>query len=547
MEDYEFEGETPGNNGIYINGINYSYLISKSEKDKDKLIIKLYDATNKSNKYYTYSGDITKLKKDIKFLESYENLDDIIICLNDIFNKGNANVNKIEGKYKLQLIYIKSGIIKRSIIQLFENENKHKKYNELEERINKIENDYKNLYNKYEELKIKKENDIRNIIKETIFDNNIQNKLFENLENIFLSKYNLNNISKNKNQNNNKENNIINKVGDIVNIKGNKINQEINVAQKKLNKNINFINDIKSNNNNYIILQVKIDEQDLNKNIRLLIQVNTYKYYFNFEKDDFETIIDNQIVNIKYKNTNGDFKCDEKSKNCELSQKIEHNLNTRYKYYWNFTTTGIHTVKIIFKKKLSQYNYLFSSCKNIYKIDCSNFDCSQVINCSYMFYNCSPLTEINLGKLDFSLTNNFSWMFYGCSNLEKIDVSYFNTTNSKSFRVMFNGCAKLKEINISKFKTTNCEDIYGIFSGCTSLESIDMLNWDIKNINNIEYLFAGCSKLKNIKMNFNNNKKLSSNLVFYWLPTEGKFTYKKGTNCEELLKKLPKNWKITQE
>ena len=67
MEDYDFEGETPGNNGIYINGIDYSYLISKSEKDKDKLIIKLYDAINKSNKYFLYSGDITKLKKILNF------------------------------------------------------------------------------------------------------------------------------------------------------------------------------------------------------------------------------------------------------------------------------------------------------------------------------------------------------------------------------------------------------------------------------------------------------------------------------------------------
>ena len=31
-------------------------------------------------------------------------------------------------------------------------------------------------------------------------------------------------------------------------------------------------------------------------------------------------------------------------------KKIEYNLNMQYEYYLNFTTTGIHTVKIIFKK-----------------------------------------------------------------------------------------------------------------------------------------------------------------------------------------------------
>ena len=73
---------------------------------------------------------------------------------------------------------------------------------------------------------------------------------------------------------------------------------------------------------NYIILQVKIDEEDLNKEIRLLNQVKTNESDYNFGKDDIETIIDNQIVNIMFEND---------------------------KYYWNFTTTGTHTIKIIIK------------------------------------------------------------------------------------------------------------------------------------------------------------------------------------------------------
>ena len=73
---------------------------------------------------------------------------------------------------------------------------------------------------------------------------------------------------------------------------------------------------------NYIILQVKIDEEDLNKEIRLLNHVKTNENDYNFGKDDIETIIDNQIVNIMFEND---------------------------KYYWNFTTTGTHTIKIIIK------------------------------------------------------------------------------------------------------------------------------------------------------------------------------------------------------
>ena len=138
-------------------------------------------------------------------------------------------------------------------------------------------------------------------------------------------------------------------------------------------------------------------------------------------------------------------------------------------------------------------------------------------------------------------------MFSGCINLEKLDVSYFNTNNSKSFEYMFFECFKLKEINVSKFNTTNCEDISFMFCGCYSLESIDMLNWDMKNINDIKYLFKYCSKLKNIKMNYNNNKKLSFYEIFDGLPEGGSFVWKKGINCNELLKLLPVSWNRTQE
>ena len=153
MEEYEYEdnfkGETPGNIGLYINGINYTYSIYKSDYDNKTLIIKLYDSTNGSNIYYTYESDISKYKKDIQFLESFNNLDEIIKCLNDIFNKGNVQVEEKQGEYNLKLIYIKSVNNKISNIHLIKHE---KKLNdELEDKINKLENNYKDLYDKYEE------------------------------------------------------------------------------------------------------------------------------------------------------------------------------------------------------------------------------------------------------------------------------------------------------------------------------------------------------------------------------------------------------------
>ena len=330
--------------------------------------------------------------------------------------------------------------------------------------------------------------------------------------------------------------------------------------------------------NNYIIIQVKIDENNLNEDISLFNQVSTYKYFSNFEKDDIETIIDGQTVPIKFKIGDCDideYKENNSKNNCNLSKEISYYLSINFYYYWKFTTPGIHTIKIIFNKKLSQCNKLFYYCDSIYKIDCSNFDCSQIIDCSEMFYYCSSLTEINLGKLDFSLSESFYKMFYGCSNLEKLDVSNLNTQNSEDLSMMFRGCSKLKEINVSNFNTKNCKYMRQIFENCKSIEFIDMLNWDMSNIINrrgIVGLFYDCSSLKNIKINFNkenyfeeknemidneyNNicfkndlefsknkqKSYSNEDIFKGLPENGLFIWRKGINCNKLLELLPVNW-----
>ena len=184
MDECEIDGETGETNGIYINGINYSYSITKSEKEKDSLIIKLYAPLDKSNIYFTYEGDLLKLKNDIKFLELFENIDKIITCLNDIFNKGNAQVEYIRDHniYNLKLQLILSGTTKNSIIKLNKHEPKKESYDEFKDKANKSENKYEDLLNKYEELKTIKENEIKKIVKELLFDKDIQFKFLEDLE-----------------------------------------------------------------------------------------------------------------------------------------------------------------------------------------------------------------------------------------------------------------------------------------------------------------------------------------------------------------------------
>ena len=315
----------PENQGILIGDVKYSYSITKSESNEESLIIKLIDPSQKSNIYFTYEAPMEQLIKEIKFLSLCESLDEMIESLQDVFSQGNVFVEEKDGVYNME--FKVSLIKKKCIIQLTKNEIEQPKEpeNEIESKINKLEKNYKDLYNKYEELKIIKKNEVKEIVKEVIFDDDIALKFFEKMKPMILSIINDNNKNEDEDENDNEniENNIMNKVKEELNNKENKINNQINILQQQLNDNINDINNIKSNiNNNYIILQVKIDEEDLNKEIRLLNHVKTNENDYNFGKDDIETIIDNQIVNIMFEND---------------------------KYYWNFSTTGTHTIKIIIK------------------------------------------------------------------------------------------------------------------------------------------------------------------------------------------------------
>ena len=550
--------KTSDKKGIIINNTNYSYSLNKSENKEESLIIKLFDQTEKSNIYFTYEASMEKLAKDIKFLALCENLDEMIESLEEVFSQGNAHVEEKDGEFSME--FKVSGIKKKCIIQLTKNEIKQANEGK-DDKYDKLEKKFKDLFNKYEELKLIKKNEIKDIVKE-VYEKDMKKKILEDMEQILLSKYNLSNIAKNKSQsesqNQSIENKIVNKVQEVSDSKNEKINNQISNLQEQINKNIKDINKIKSamNDNNYISFQVKIEEKNLNSDVLLFNQVDTYKYFCNFERDDIETYINDQIVDIKCKIIKENI--DSKTQN----EKNAYPKYPKYEYYWNFTTEGIHNIKVIFKKKLLKSNKLFFDCKYIYKIDCSNFDCSQIIDCSDMFHNCYSLTEINLGKLDFALSTDFSGMFRMCKILEKLDVSYFNTKNSKSFRSMFNGCSKLKEINVTKFTTSNCEDISYMFYYCKSLESIDMLNWDMKNINDIDYLFNGCCLLKNIKMNFNNNNPncyegktnnyqqgiiYPMELAFEGLPKSGCFVWKKGLNCDKLLNYIPVSWNRNEE
>ena len=99
QEEASKSAPTPENQGILINDMKYSYSITKSECNEGSLLIKLFEPNEKSNMYFTYEAPMEQLIEEVKFLSLYENLDEIIDNLNDIFSQGNVLVEEKNGVY----------------------------------------------------------------------------------------------------------------------------------------------------------------------------------------------------------------------------------------------------------------------------------------------------------------------------------------------------------------------------------------------------------------------------------------------------------------
>ena len=279
----------------------------------------------------------------------------------------------------------------------------------------------------------------------------------------------------------------INKINETVYNIQNQLKEDIhknNVELKEMNNNINIQLKNKINKeNNYILLKLLINKEDIGRNICFLKQFKSFRFNSNFEPDDILIIIDNENIPIKFKYG---FETNDKKEPeyYDNAQKIYHELNKDYTFYWNFTSEGIHNIKIIFNKKLMTCEEMFYDFNKIIEVDFYNFNCSKVTSCKNMFFNCTSLRKVDFGLLDFSFCTTYESMFYNCSKLEEVDVTKFNTKNSLSFKNMFYGCSSLKIVDVSKFDSSKCQNIIGMFFNCQNITEINMINWNMENIKN---------------------------------------------------------------
>ena len=165
---------------------------------------------------------------------------------------------------------------------------------------------------------------------------------------------------------------------------------------------------------NIIELKMKIEQSDVNKIIYFLDNTNG-KYFEN--GDDVIHIHDN-LKKLNKRNTILIIN----EKKLPFSKSFIPKKN------------GIYSIKLIFKKKLTNCAYMFYNCKNIIDIDFSKFDTKNVIDMKYMF---------------------------GCISLKTLNLSSFNTKNVKDMSNMFYKCYFLKTINLSSFNIKKCKKYDG--------------------------------------------------------------------------------------
>ena len=298
------------------------------------------------------------------------------------------------------------------------------------------------------------------------------------------------------------------KINNFIKVNGNNKIKYEEIDDKKEKKNVN----LDENEKNEIIIKAKIEEKDIGKKINFInfnVALNEYKeiinniYSFDLEKKKYQNsikVIEKQLLLLNQKNV----------------ILFINNTNIEFNSYFIPKTSGIYTIKLIFKIKLECCESMFFRCNNLIDINLSNFNIQNVTHMSTMFADCNDLININLSNLNAQNVTDMSAMFACCNNLTNINLSNFNTQNVKNMSAMFMCCKNLTNINLSNFNTQNVTGMSGMFYGCNNLTKINLSNFNTHNLVKMTAMFYGCSNLNYINLsNFNTQNVDDMSVMFY--------------------------------
>ena len=258
------------------------------------------------------------------------------------------------------------------------------------------------------------------------------------------------------------------------------LNKDIKTGLIKKDTILPVFND--SYNNNYIIAEIFIDNTNINKDLQIISSYEENLKRFN-EKKKFD---------MEFRNEN-------EIKECEIKindEKID------FSYFYTFKKKGKNIISYLFKKKLTNINYMFSGCSSLTSMDLSNFNTDDVTNMRALFFECSSLININLFNLNTLDVIDIGFMFSNCSSLNNIDLSNLNTQNVIYMENLFDGCSSLRYLNLSNFNTKKVKYMQNMFSNCSLLETIDFSSFNTQNVTNMSFMFSHCSSLRDLDLSY---------------------------------------------
>ena len=170
------------------------------------------------------------------------------------------------------------------------------------------------------------------------------------------------------------------------------------------------------------------------------------------------------------------------------------------KYTHKFTSTGIHTIKLVFNDTFNTMGMMFTGCNRLKEVDFTNTDLSNVTIMGGVWGDCTSLTSINFANVDTSNVTTMMGLVDSCTALETIDLSMFNTSKVTDFAYMFHGCTSLTSIDLSNFDTTSLTDMYQMFTDCSNLKTANLSSFNTSKVIDFSRLFKNCSKLESVDM-----------------------------------------------
>ena len=188
--------------------------------------------------------------------------------------------------------------------------------------------------------------------------------------------------------------------------------------------------------------------------------------------------------------------------NSESTELLIGGNKIKYQPYFKPSKMGFYEIILKFSNYFKNCRHMFSSCKQIIKIDLSNFKTKEVADMSYMFYFCTNLKEINLSNLNTENVTNMSNMFSNCSKLSSINASFFNIQKVDNMKEMFSNCRNLANIDFSFHIASHNLDNSKIFKGCWKIKKLKLNKYSKEKFKEIIKILQEQSVEEDLKIEY---------------------------------------------